>query len=180
MLLSFFDPLLIAPFRLLPDSLAGFWLGCAVLAFWCVLIGRGTLALMRYAGRGHYTRLSDEMHASHDLSMLALRAGDKPSFLAINSMAHERFGKHFFAQAALGMGSLWPAPFALAWLSLRFEGIELFSVPLLTKPVGYPFVFLLLYVAERLLWARLESRLRKRAFARQNREEAVSACPERE
>ena len=156
MLPSFFDPALIAPFRVFGDPLTGFWVGCDVLALWCVLLGRATLAALERAGRSYYTRLDNEMRRSHDLSMEALHAGDKQAYLAINSMAHERFGKHFFARAALGMGSLWPVPFALGWLASRFEGIDLFILPLLDKPVGYPFVFILLYIIERITFGRLE------------------------
>ncbi len=146
------DAFLIMPFRSVQNPLMGFLLGSAVLAFYCVLIGKFTQLLLEYAGRGYYSRLTAETQHSHNLSMQALHAGDKASYLAINSMAHERFGKQFFAQAALGTSSLWPVPFALAWLAARFEGIEIFTLPFATTPIGYPFVFILVYVAERMIF----------------------------
>ncbi len=158
----FLDTFLIAPFRAFPSPMTGFWIGCALLALWCVLLGRITQALLEYAGRSYYARLDGELRHSHDLSMKALRAGDKQSYLAINSMAHERFGKQFFARAALGMGSLWPAPFALWWLSLRFEGVELFTPPFMSGPAGYPFVFILLYIVERIAYGCLERRVTRK------------------
>ncbi len=153
---SFFDSILIAPFRLFADPLVGFCFGCAVLALGCVLLGRLTVAGLVRAGRGHYDRLASEVRDSHELSMKALRAGDKAAYLAVNGMAHERFGKHFFAGAALGTSSLWPVPFALGWLAGRFEGIELFRLPLLARPAGYPFVFIGLYIVIRVAHGRLE------------------------
>ena len=147
------DAFLIAPFRAPSDPLAGMWLGCAVLCFYAVIIGEATAALLYWINRRYYAGMEDEVVRAHNVSVAALHAGDKESYLAVNKTAHEHFGKSFFAGAAVGMSSLWPLPFALAWLALRFEGVELFSLPFMERPAGYIFVTFTLYIPERILFA---------------------------
>ena len=153
------DAFLIFPFPVPPDPLWGVWLGCAILSLYTVVIGEATAALLYWLNRRHYAKTEDEMVRAHNNSVAALHAGDKESYLAINKTAHEHFGKSFFAGAAVGMSSLWPLPFALAWLSLRFEGVDLFSVPFMERPTGYVFVMLALYIPERIVFSRLKKHL---------------------
>lgn len=153
------DGLLIAPFRLVVSPQWGFWLGCAALSGYCVLVGELTSALLFLAGSGHYERQREETARTHELSMEALHSGNKEAYLAINRQAHDAFGKEFFAQGALGMAGLWPVPFALAWLSLRFEGIAVHSLPYWERDLGYPFVLLTCYILLRIAFARLKKHL---------------------
>ncbi len=156
---TWLDTFLIWPFRLPADALAGFWLGCALLAAYTVVLGEAVAAVLYWLNRRYYTGLDDEMIKAHNLSVAALHAGDKQSYLAVNKEAHERFGKSFFAGITVGIASLWPVPFAMAWLSLRFEGLGLFSVPFMERPVEYAFVFIILYIPERLLFSRIKKHL---------------------
>ncbi len=153
---AWLDALLIAPFRLPDSAHAGLWLGSAVLACWCVILGEITSTVLFLLGRRQYLEMQDKMIRAHNLSVDALHSGDKAAYLAINSQAHEHFGKTFFAEAGLGISSLWPAPFALGWMAVRFEGIPLYSVPGTSLQMGYVFVFLSLYILERLIFSRFK------------------------
>ena len=148
------DAALMAPFRWPSSALLGMWLGSACLAAYCVVIGELCAAGLFLLHRRHFTGMQDGMVRYHNISVQALHAGDKETYLAANKMAREDFGKSFFAQAAAGMSSLWVVPFALAWMSLRFEGIELYRVPGTEKHAGYVFVFLVAYIALRIAFSR--------------------------
>ena len=155
---AWLDSLLIAPFRLPGSPHAGLWLGSAVLACWCVILGELTSTIIFLLGRKHYLALQDKMVKAHNLSVQALHSGDKAAYLAVNREAHEHFGKNFFAEAGIGISSLWPVPFALGWMALRFEGITLYAVPGTSLQTGYVFVFLILYIAERVVFSRYVKR----------------------
>ena len=159
MLAAFADSFLIAPFAWLANPILGMWLGCAILAIYCVIVGDFVGGLLFLANKKHHITMQDEMMKSHNLSVQALQQGDKESYLAINRVAHEQFGKSFFAQAGLGMSSLLPVPFALWWLSLRFEGIPIHYFPFTQHPLGYPFVFLFCYIALRIAFSRIKKHL---------------------
>ncbi len=103
--------------------------------------------------------MQDEMQRYHKISMNALHAGNKEAYFAANKMAHEHFGKNFFARASVGIATIFPVPFALAWLSLRFEGITLYSIPFTNIQMGYVFVFLTSYILLRIMWNPLKLRI---------------------
>lgn len=154
-----FDAFLIAPFQAPGSALVGFWLGCILLACYCVLIGELTSAVLYLINRKFYAEQQEAMTKAHNLSVDALQSGDKESYKAINRQAHEAFGKAFFAQAALGIASLWPVPFSLAWLNARFEGVPIFVIPFWDHPLYYPFVLIICYLPLRILFARHKRRL---------------------
>lgn len=168
------DALLIAPFRLPASPHAGIWLGSAVLALWCLLLGELTRAVLFLLQHRRFSRMQDEMVRYHNLSVDAIHAGNKEAYLAANSLAHETFGNSFFAQAATGLASVWPVPFALGWMAQRFEGLALYAVPGTTRTLGYVFVLFSVYMAERLLFARIKPHLplfsRIEALKRESRE----------
>ncbi|MCR4665708.1 MAG: hypothetical protein K5657_00240 [Desulfovibrio sp.] len=153
------DTLLIAPFRLPASPYAGIWLGSAVLAFWCLIIGELTRAALFFPQFRRFSRMHDDMVRYHNLSVDAIHAGNKDAYLAANTLAHDTFGNAFFAQAATGLASIWPVPFALAWMSQRFEGIALYAIPGTSYTLGYVFVLIIVYIAERILFAKLRPHL---------------------
>ena len=126
----YIDTLLIYPFRLPDSALAGVLLGTLVICALCIIIGELTAAGLFFAHKHYHTTLRKEMVDAHNSSVNALHAGSKEGYKAINRLANEKFGKYFFAQAAMGTASLWPLPFALWWMSLRFEGVAFFTLPL--------------------------------------------------
>ena len=153
---SWLDALLIAPFRWPAGAYAGMWLGSAFLGIYCLLLGEGTAASLYLLHHTHYAADDNEMARFHNISMAALQAGNKEAYLAANTLAREHFGRNFFASAALGLTSLWPLPFALGWMSLRFEGIVLYDLPGSEYGVGYVFVLLAVYIAFRLCFGRVK------------------------
>lgn len=147
------DALLIAPFRWPASALIGIWVGSAFLAAYAILIGElSSAALYRLHAR-YYNSMQDSMMRYHNISVEALHSGNKDVYLAANKLAQDDFGKSFFAQATIGFASLWPVPFALGWLALRFENITLYEVPYTDVRLGYVFVFLILYIAMRIFFS---------------------------
>lgn len=153
------DAFLIAPFRWPGWDHAGMWLGSALLAFHCTVIGEYFAAGLYFLHRRYYSGMEDNMVRYHNLSVDALHAGNKEAYLAANKLAQEDFGKSFFAQATIGFASLWPVPFALGWMSLRFEGIGMYTIPGTELRAGYVFVFLSLYILIRIFFSRYVKRV---------------------
>ncbi|ACS80428.1 hypothetical protein [Maridesulfovibrio salexigens] len=143
------DSLLIAPYRIGLPALAAFWLGTAVVALWCTLIGEISMSLIYIWNREYYTDLNREMTRMNNISIEAIRHKQKDTFKSANKWANEYFGKVFFSHAALFAVSLWPVPFAMAWLQTRFSGIDIHTVPFTKFSLGYPFVFILSYIIVR-------------------------------
>jgi hypothetical protein len=106
--------------------------------------------------------VSREMMERHHQSLNALKSGDKPAYKDINKLANEAYGKSFFLQLAMACASLWPVPFALAWMQTRFSGIAFplpLSIPLVGKEVSYPFLFIPIYILLRIAFGKLRSHL---------------------
>ena len=156
---AWLDALLIAPFRWPSSPFAGIWLGSATLAAYCTLLGEVFGALLFLAHHHHFNAAQDDMIRYHNLSVRALHAGNKEAYLAANTIAQENFGKSFFAGATIGISTLWPLPFVLGWMSLRFEGLILYTIPGTDIHAGYVFVLLSAYIAMRIGFARLKKRL---------------------
>jgi hypothetical protein len=169
------DAILITPFRWPASPLWGMWLGSLPLAFFCVFLGEYTGAALFLLRRRRRDSAQSEMFRYHNLSVRALHEGNKEVYLAANKLAQENFGKAFFAQAAIGAASLWPLPFALGWMALRFEGIALYRIPGTGRNVGYVFILLTLYILLRLLFSHCKRHLpllgRVEEMKRRDREE---------
>lgn len=156
------DPYIIWAFRLLDDPWISFFLGMAFLNLVCVILGDVSSLLVRRMNRKVYGKYHDQMVRHHNLSVEALKNSDKEAYKAVNKQAHEAFGKYFFSQAGAFTLSIWPLPFALAWMELRFGGLPLtlpFSVPGVGDTVLYPFFFIPLYIAVRILYGRIMRRV---------------------
>ncbi len=156
------DPWLIAPFRWLSSATEGYLFGTVLLALQCVILGDLSATAVAYLNRKYIRRLQEKMDHHHNLSELALIQGDKESFKAVNSQALDAFGYSFSLGAAIFCVSIWPLPFSLAWLHLRFAEAPLelpFHVPLLGQSVHYFASFLLLYIAVRMAYSLTIGRL---------------------
>jgi hypothetical protein len=151
------DPVLIGPYRWLEDPVAGWWIGTAVLALWCLLLGQLTLLLAYAANRRFLRRESEEMVRYHNLSMDALRAGDQEAFEASDRLARDAFGRSFFHNIAIGAAALWPLFFAAQWLSMRFENVSILLPGGIETNHVAPLVicFVLLYLVYRKIRPRL-------------------------
>ncbi len=156
--LLWLDPLLIASYRWLDAPLAAFLCGTFILCLWCVLLGDVAALGAARLNRKLYAGYLEDMVHHHNLSVKAIGQGDKASYKAVNKQAHEAFGKYFFSQAAVFSVSIWPVPFALAWLDMRFRGVAI-PLPFYEPGVGYNFFFFPLYILARLVYARIMKRL---------------------
>jgi hypothetical protein len=154
----FLDPFLIWFYRLTGSAPVDFIIGTLVLALLAVIIGEYAISLVFLAGRKNLDRLNQEAVRYRDLTLDALKAGDKPAYQAANKMANEAFGKVFFLQIALSAARLWPVPLALAWMQYRFKELE-FPLGVVPYSLGFVGVFLLLYVLAYFLFKQFKYRL---------------------
>jgi hypothetical protein len=143
------------PYRWPDNPLAGWWLGTCALALWAVLLGEISLGIAVRFNRFHIQSLEQDMVDRHHQSINALKSGDKLAYRAVNKLANEAYGKTFFLQLAMACSSLWPAALALAWLQTRFSRV---GFPFLTesRTVGYPFIFIALYILVRILFGKIK------------------------
>ena len=149
----------LTPIMQLPQApILGFYLGVAVLAAVCVVLGDFTYNLVVRADLAKIKETSAETTKYNNLSIEALQAGDGDSYHACNKMANEAFGRMFFLQLALSMASLWPLPFALAWLQYRFHSVE-FPLALVSFTLGYTGVFIPIYVLARIGYGQIRPKL---------------------
>ena len=156
------DAFLIFFFRLADNPVLGYFTGIAVVSLLCVVAGEWTISLVYRFNRSFIARINGELVRYQNLSIEALEAGDGESYRAFNREANEAFGKVFFFQVALGSASLWPVPFAMAWLQGRFGDVRFdlpFGLNLWGGDVGYAFTFLPMYVLVRILFGKIKHRL---------------------
>ena len=156
------DAFLISPYRWPKNPVIGWWLGTSILAMWCTLLGGITQTLANRANRPAMEEASREMVERHYQSLNALKSGDKPVYKDINKLANEAYGRSFFLQLAMACASLWPVPFALAWMHTRFSAVDFplpLAVPLIGEKVSYPFLFIPLYILLRIVFGKLRSHL---------------------
>jgi hypothetical protein len=148
------DLILISPYRWSGNPVIGFFLGTLVLSLWCVLIGKASGLVVWMINGSHMGSLERETVKMHNLSLKAILFRDKASYTACNNEANEAFGRYFFAQLAAGAATLWPVPFALAWMETRFSEVT-FPIPyplkLVVPAAGYIAIFLLCYILLRIL-----------------------------
>ncbi|WP_076750327.1 hypothetical protein [Desulfatitalea tepidiphila] len=153
------DAILIAPFRLPGDPLFGFLVGAFCLAMHCVIAGELTLSAAIRFNRGHLQQLKSDIARREALSIMAHDAGDRAGYKAFNKQANDAWGRHFFTMAAYSAGMLWPVPFALGWLNGRFHDVDFavaWPLSILVGPtVGYPFIFIPLYILGRIVFGHL-------------------------
>jgi len=148
------DPYLIRLYRLTGAAGVDFVLGTLALAFLALALGEFTISLTFLAARHRIQRVTAEAQKYQDLSLAALKAGDKQAYTAANRLANDAFGHSFFMQVALSAAFLWPAFLALAWMSYRFAEVE-FPLPHTGFSFSYIGVFILLYIPAYLVFKRI-------------------------
>ena len=142
----FLDPYLIWFYRITGHARIDFLLGTFTLALMAVIVGEFNIALAYLVARRRIEQVTDEAVRYQNLSMEALKAGDKGAYRAANRLANDAFGHSFFMQIALSAAFLWPAVFVLGWMSQRFWDLE-FPLPFIPYSLGYIGVFLILFIA---------------------------------
>jgi hypothetical protein len=152
------DPYLIWFYRLTDSAEVNFLLGTLALAVLCLLVGEFTSFLASLIVRRHFEQVSGEAKRYQDLSMEALKSGDRPAYEATNKLANEAFGKSFYSQVALSATFVWPIFFALGWMQYRFLEVT-FPLPFIGFSLGYIGVFLILYITAYFAFKPMKRRL---------------------
>jgi hypothetical protein len=153
-LILFLDTYFIRLYRVTGSPLGDYFIGTFLLALISVAVGEASVIILRKVNKSHMEKLDREMSEKHSLSLEAKKCGDKAAYQELNKEANDAFGKVFFNMFTLSAASLWFVFVALAWMQLRFIGIEfpiLIKLPLLGETVGYVFTFFMFYVLARIL-----------------------------
>lgn len=148
-LMFFLDRFFILPYRLVPDPVVAYFLGTFCLTVLCVVIGELSVGLAVYVNRNHVKKLTDELIHWNNLTVEAVERGDSEAYHRFNKEANEVYGKLFFLSIAHSAACLWPIPFVLAWMEMRFGTVHFplpFHVPLIGDSVNYVFTFVVLYL----------------------------------
>lgn len=157
------DPILIGFFRLTGYPLADFFTGVFCLCMLCVVLGELTISAAIRMNRKHLQDLKQEVSYKEKLSFQAYAADDHVSYKALNKAANDAWGRYFFTMAAYSAGILWPVPFALGWMQTRFQDVDFeLAFPLnlvFGDQVGYPFIFIPMYILARIVFKYLRPRL---------------------
>jgi hypothetical protein len=172
------DPYLIWFYRLTGQAALNFFLGTFVLAALALVVGEATSKLAALLVKRQVGSVAEEAKKYQDLSLTALKLGDRPAYEAANKLANEAFSKSFFMQLTLSATFFWPIFFVLGWMQYRFLGLA-FPVPAIGFSVGYIGVFILIYVLAYILYKQIKGRLpifRRRAD-RPDQTGAVGALP---
>ena len=154
----YLDPYLIWFYRLSGSAEVNFLLGTLALAVLSLLVGESTSSLASLIVRRQFEQVAGEAKRYQDLSMEALKAGNRPAYEAANKVANEAFGKSFFMQMALSATFFWPIFFALGWMQYRFLEMA-FPLPFIGFSIGYIGVFILLYIPAYILFKRVKHKL---------------------
>ena len=141
------DPFLLWAFTLPSNVYVGLATGFVWLSLVATVIGELCMAGAYFINKGHFRAIHLDMVDHNNLSIEAIRCGDKASYTAANSIANEAFGKNFFSHIALFGASVWPAFLALGWLDFRFKGVP-FDLPYLGE-VTTAFFFVPTYILVR-------------------------------
>jgi hypothetical protein len=152
-------------FYRLPDNLLlGYFLGTLVLSFACIAVGKYSISFAFRLNREKIDHDNHEIEHYQNLSLEALKTGDKAAYKACNSIANEAYGKNFFSQIALSASSLWPVFFALGWMQYRFSGVTV-KLPFSMFPDNYSFgyvtTFVVCYLIARICAAKMKEQLLK-------------------
>jgi len=161
--LLYLDKVLIVLFKITGNPVIDYFLGIFLLAFLTVIVGEFTISFAFRMNQKHIDKLNEDLIEKNNDAIAAAKQGDKKAWKALNRRANDAFGKSFFAQIGLGLASLWPIFFSLAFLQQRFGQIEL-PLPLdgfgfREGTVNYVFIFLLEYILARILFKQFKYKL---------------------
>lgn len=158
------DKILMPFYRFTDNPLLGYFTGTFILSLTCVIIGEYSISLAFRLNKKNIVHDNNEINRFQNLSIKALKAGNKAAYKASNSIANDAFGRSFFSQIALSASSLWPIFIALGWMQYRFAGVKFnlpFSIPGTGNTVGYLATFLLCYISTRILFGKIKNMVNK-------------------
>jgi len=165
-LIQIVDQYLMMFYRFTGHAGVDFAIGTFALAVICMLIGEVTVFLSFLFIRKRIGEKTAEAEKYQNLSIEALKAGNKEAYQAADRLAKDAFGHSFFQQVALSSAFLWPIFFALAWMQFRFLDVEFF-IPGTSWSLGFIGGFILIYILAYLILKRLPwiSRIKARLGA---------------
>jgi hypothetical protein len=169
-LIQIIDQYLIRFYRLTGQAWVDFVVGTFALVCISLVIGEVTVFLAYRFTRKRLAGKTAEAEKYQNLSIDALKAGNKEAYKAANKLANDAYGHTFFQQVALSSAFLWPVCFALAWMQSRFLEVE-FPIPGTPWSLGFIGVFIIIYVATYILFKRIKRRL---TFFRVHQRDAVT------
>ncbi|MEE4112770.1 MAG: hypothetical protein V2I40_08140 [Desulfobacteraceae bacterium] len=150
------DAVLMYFYRLTGIPILDYFIGTLFLSLVAVVLGELSVSLALRFNRSYIDGLSAEADRLEKLSFEAHQAGNEAGYRGLNKAATDAWGKKFFTMAAYSAGILWPIPFALGWMQIRFNDVEfLLGFPLslfLGDTVGYLFSFFPIYILARILF----------------------------
>jgi hypothetical protein len=121
-----------------------------------VVVGELSVSLALKINKPYIDRMTADMLEKESLSKVAYHSGDKHSYRALNKAATDIWGRQFFTMVAHSAGILWPIPFCLGWMDLRFADVDFQVAPpinlILKDGVGYTFAFIPTYILCRILF----------------------------
>ena len=161
--LGIIDKILIGPYRWVHDPILGWLFGTFILCIWAVILGELTLNLAFWINKRYVKENLTKTDYYFQQSLKAKEAGDEDAYKKINRLANEEFGKSFFLLMAMGMGFIWPAFFAAAWLNIRFGDITFLSLPHWMGGYQINFIgpFIILYIIARFVVSKLRYLLKR-------------------
>ena len=150
-ILLYLDRVFIWPYRLIPDPLWAYFFGTFCLVALCVIIGELSVGLAVYVNRNHVKKLTEELIHWNNLTVEAVERGDSEAYHRFNKEANDVYGKLFFLSIAHSAACLWPIPFVLAWMEMRFGEVRFplpfhLDLPIVGDSVNYVFTFVILYL----------------------------------
>ena len=157
-ILEIMDSLLANLYRLPGDPVWSYYIGTLLLALLAVVVGEFTVSLVYRVNRSHYEKLEKRVSELNELAQKALEMGAEESYRACNKEANEAFGRSFFGNFGLSAASLWPCPFALAWMQRHFSDFVI-PIPFTGLDVGYVPTFIFSYIATRIFFSKIRHRL---------------------
>lgn len=156
------DSYIIFFYRVTGIGLVDYMVGTFCLSLIAVLLGELTISLALRFNSPYLSGLSQRKKEKETLSIKAYETGDMAGYKALNKEATDAWGRQFFAMMAHSAAILWPVPFALGWMQIRFAGIDFpiaFPFSLVTDSVGYTFSFFPIYVLARIVFGKLRPNL---------------------
>lgn len=153
-MIHYIDTFLISFYRVFPVPIAGYLFGTFCLAVFCIVFGQISQVLLWRWNRPWLNADNREMVRMHNLSLKALTAKNKSAYTASNKVANDAFGKFFFSRIAMSMASLWPVPFALAWMEIRFSDVNFLVFGL--GSAGYLATFIPMLILAAILFSQIK------------------------
>ena len=145
-------------YRLSDIPIVDYMIGTFVLSMIAVIIGELTVSAALKANTPYLGQLSKAMKEKETMALKAYDAGDMAGYRALNKAATDAWGKKFFAMMGHSAAILWPIPFALGWMQMRFSSVSFeiaFPFSLVVDSVGYTFSFFPIYILARIIFGQV-------------------------